>query len=293
MTRSRSLPGTRHRTKQCTKRRTKYSGVLFCWALARALSPLSSARAADAEPAPSGWAAALGEADRRFVAGDLAGAREVLQPVCSSSDRPECAFALGAIEHGLGHCEAARVHYQHYRELAPRGEHLAEVEAALEEVEAQCGNAPSPPAAVAVPAAPLPGTPPLVEATAASAPSPVAAPAPLPPVPVAPAHDPLRRSLVIGSLALSGAAAVTSVVFGVLAAQSADHCQQATVYDRGYREECEEQGPSYQGLWQGFAVASGALLGVGLTLWWLDARSSAAIGVAAAGTPTLQYRRNF
>jgi hypothetical protein len=265
--------------------------ALFCLALARALTQLAPARAADAEPIPSGWAAALGEADRRFVAGDLAGALEVLQPACSTSDRPECAFALGAIEHGLGHCEAARQHYQHYRELAPRGEHLAEVEAALEEVDAQCGNGTPP----GTPPGTLPGAPPLVEAAAASAPSaaPAPAPDPLPPVPVAPAHDPLRRSLVIGSLALSGAAAVSSVVFGVLAAQSADHCQQATVYDRSFREECEEKGPSYQGLWQGFAVASGVLLGAGLTLWWLDARSSAAIGVAGAGAPALQYRRSF
>jgi hypothetical protein len=46
-------------------------------------------------------------------------------------------------------------------------------------------------------------------------------------------------------------------------------------------------------LWQGFALASGGFLGVGLTLWWLDASSSASLAVSAAGYPELNYRRTF
>ena len=98
---------------------------------------------------------------------------------------------------------------------------------------------------------------------------------------------------MVGSFVLSGVAAVSSVVFGVLAANSASKCERAQVYDNNYAEECEHRGPSYQGMWQGFAVASGGFLGIGLTLWWVDARSSATVGVSDAGSPALQYRYRF
>jgi hypothetical protein len=280
--------------------RSRRSLAFFCVALVRIAVELSAAQAADADaPVPSAWAAALGEADRRFVAGDLAGALEILQPICSTSERPECAFALGAVQHGLGHCEEARVHYRRYRELAPQGEHSAEVQAALEEVETRCGNAPLAPAAVAVPSASRPVSEPAAGnvmgrvASGAVASGAVAEPASAPSVPLVRVPDPLNRSLVVGSLALSGASAATSVIFGILAARSARHCRRAVVYDRSFIDECESKGPRYQGLWQGFAVASGSFLGIGATLWWLDERSNAALGVAGAGVPTLQYQRSF
>jgi hypothetical protein len=257
-----------------------------------ALTASRASLAAEATAAPGDFAAALAAADQRFVAGDLSGALQILEPVCGSSDRPECAFALGAIQHGLGHCEAALGHYRHYRELAPNGEHRSEVDTALDEVEAQCGTRPS------EQAPPLPPLPPLPSAPELSSPPalPVVPPAVSTPSETGrtqPARDPLQRKLMIGSFALSGATAAASVVFGVLAAHSADRCRHRSVYDQSYIDECEHAGPTYQGLWQGFAVAAGAFAGIGATLWWLDSSSSAAVEVSATGTPTLQYRRTF
>ncbi|HEU4577391.1 MAG TPA: hypothetical protein VFS67_03980 [Polyangiaceae bacterium] len=257
---------------------------------------LTASRALAAEPAPpDDFAAALAAADQRFVAGDLAGALQILEPPCAAADRPECAFALGAIQHGLGHCEAALGHYRHYRELAPTGEHRAEVDAALQEVEAQCGSPPNP---LPAPTPALPPQPPTPQPSAPlRAPQlPVVPPAALPNetgVPPLPAPDPLPRTLIVGSFALSGAAAVSSIAFAVLAAHSADRCRHHAVYDQKYIDECEQAGPSYQGLWQGFAIAAGAFAGIGATLWWFDANSSAAVELAGTGAPSLQYRRRF
>jgi hypothetical protein len=254
----------------------------------------SRASAAEAGAPPAGdFATALAAADQRFVAGDLPGALQLLEPVCGAGDRPECAFALGAIQHGLGHCEAALGHYRHYRELAPTGEHRAEVDTALEDVEAQCGSAASAPSPE-IPPAPQPS----IQHASMLQPAPLpVAPAALPRDPTGTsavaARDPLPRALILGSFALSGAAAASSVVFGVLAAHSADRCRHHGVYDQTYVDECEHAGPSYQGLWQGFAVAAGAFAGIGATLWWFDSSSSAGVEVAGSGAPTLQYRRSF
>jgi hypothetical protein len=98
---------------------------------------------------------------------------------------------------------------------------------------------------------------------------------------------------MVGSFVLSGVAAVSSVAFGVLAASSAGRCDAAQTYDRNYIEECEQRGPSYQGMWQGLAIASGGFLGIGLALWWFDARASASVGVSGAGSPGLEYRYRF
>ena len=240
--------------------------------------------------------AALLEADRRFVAGDLHGALDVLEPACEGSPRPECAFSLAAIHHGLGHCREARASYRRYREVAPAGEHIEEVTAALEEVETRCGNVAdataSAPGLAPASAGPLLITPappmaPPVNAGVASEPGSTALPPPLP------AADAIGTKLVVGSLALSGAAAVTSVVFGILAARSAARCARAEVYDRRYSEECEQRGPRYQGLWQGFALASGGFLGIGLTLWWLDADAPVASGGSTGGVPALRYQGRF
>lgn len=252
---------------------TKCSWVCLFGALGAASAP------AAAQPnSPQVFEDALVEADRRFTEGDLAGALAALEPACKRSDRPECAFNLGAIHHGLGHCEQALAHYLRYRELAPAGEHLAEVEAALEEVEPRCGfEAPMHPALPSAASAAAVAQPAEVES---SAPSPRRA---------ASAGAPF----MVGSFVLSGVAAVSSVVFGVLAANSASRCQRAQIYDDAYADECEHRGPSYQGMWQGFAVASGGFLGIGMTLWWLDARSSASVGVSDAGSPALQYRYRF
>jgi hypothetical protein len=243
--------------------------------------------AAEASAAAGDFAAALAAADQRFVAGDLLGALQILEPVCGSRDLPECAFALGAIQHGLGHCEAALGHYRRYRELAPNGEHRSEVDTALDEVEAQCGTRPS------EQAPPIPALPSLPELSSPPALVPPAVSTPGETGMSPPARDPLQRKLMIGSFALSGATAATSVVFGVLAAHSADRCRHHTAYDQRYIDECEHAGPTYQGLWQGFAVAAGAFAGIGATLWWLGASSSAAVEVSASGAPTLQYRRSF
>jgi hypothetical protein len=257
-----------------------------------------TARAAEPERAASSeLEAALLDADRRFVAGDLEGALGVLSPACAASDRPDCAFSLGAIEHGLGHCVQALGHYRKYRELAPQGEHIAEVAAALEEVESRCGDASATPAGAAplasgapsggVSAQAVPAVPAL---SAVSSPREPAVPAELWTTPASPQP---HTELMLGSFVLSGAAAVGSVVFGILAAQSAHDCTQPRVYDRKFIEQCEEQGPSYQALWQGLAVASGGFLGIGLTLWWIDAEAASSDGVAAAGYPALKYQGRF
>jgi hypothetical protein len=260
---------------------------LWLTGLLALLATRAAVAAESKAPPPGDFAAALAAADQRFVAGDLSGALQILEPACALGDRPECAFALGAIQHGLGHCEAALGHYRHYRELAPAGEHRAEVDAALTEVETQCGAHATPlPASIPVPlapepAAPLPAAPAAVPALRATGMTPE------------PAPDPFQRALMVGSFALSGAAAASSVVFGVLAAQSAARCRHRSAYDQSYIDECEHAGPSYQGLWQGFALAAGAFAGIGATLWWFDSSSSAAVEVAGAGAPTLQYRRSF
>jgi hypothetical protein len=270
------------------------------WASLLALA--GSARAD--EPAPGGFEAALAQADQRFVAGDLTGALQLLGPVCTGSDRPECAFALGAIQHGLGHCLEALFQYRRYRRLAPAGEHRAEVDAALEDVESHCGAAPNPataiPATTSTPAATtarpaaqpgvsasflIPGL--SLAATPWQAPLPSAVPSP------DPAAGSLNRALVFSSFALSGAAAASSLIFGILATQSANQCEHSDTYDQQFIDECEHAGPRYQGLWQGFAVASGAFLGVGLSLWWFEPDTSASVGIAAGGLPALQLQHRF
>jgi hypothetical protein len=258
-----------------------------------AASAASLVPAAAAEPdasQKSAFEVAMTEADRRFVAGDSSGALELLEPVCAGTERADCSFSLGAVHHALGHCSEALAYYRHYRAVAPRGEHFGEVTAALEEVESRCGDIVAP----VLPAAPV-ATPPAV--------APASSGALLGPVPGAPARGPAvtgeppassNTGLVVGAFAVSGAAAATSVVFGILAARSARRCDRARAYDRDYVQECEVDGPRYQGLWQGFALASGGFLGVGLTLWWLDVgSSSASLGVSGAGYPELNYRRTF
>jgi hypothetical protein len=103
----------------------------------------------------------------------------------------------------------------------------------------------------------------------------------------------MTSPLMLGSFVLSGATAVSSVVFGVLAAQSVHDCERARIYDDEFRAECEKNGPRYQGLWQGFAVASASFLGIGMTLWWIDSSSTATLGISGAGTAVLSYRRRF
>jgi hypothetical protein len=260
---------------------------MILWA-ALAGAPALTARAFAAEPPPAAVEAALREADRRFVAGDLAGALAILEPACSQSERPECLFSLGAVQHGLGHCPEALGYYLRYRAIAPRGEQIEEVTAALEEVEGRCGAAAgaAPVGAVAngegAPRADVPTSP------AAALPAPNA---PLPPA--ATSRSALTSQLMLGSFVLSGAAAAGSVVFGVLAAQAAHDCERARSYDESFRDVCEVNGPRYQGLWQGLAVASASFLGIGMALWWIDSSSTATLGVSGAGTPTLLYRREF
>jgi hypothetical protein len=265
----------------------KRIGMTLWAALAGAPALTAPALAADAEPPPAAVEAALQEADRRFVAGDLAGALAILEPACSRSERPECLFSLGAVQHGLGHCPEALAYYLRYREVAPRGKQIEEVTAALEEVEERCGTARAAPSgAVAIgEAAPRAEAP---EHPAAAAPE-RGAPAP----PAATPRSTLTSQLMLGSFALSGAAALSGAVFGVLAVQAARECERARSYDESFRDVCEEDGPRYQGLWQGFALASASFLGIGMTLWWIDSSSTATFGVSGAGIPTLHYRREF
>jgi hypothetical protein len=256
------------------------SRAVRCTQLALAL--LSSTSAAEAQPAAappqntgSTFESALQEADRRFVAGDLQGALAVLQPVCVATDSAECAFSLGAIHHGLGHCPEALAHYRRYLQLAPQGEHLGEVNEALVEVEGRCGypeRAPSAPSAAPPPSAAASGAPALAAATAEP--------------------SSLGRSLTAAAFAASGAAALGSVTFGVLAARSARRCERADAYDQRFVEECERQGPRYQGLWQGLAVASGAFLGIGVALWWSESRVVSA-GLSDTGLPELVLHGRF
>jgi hypothetical protein len=257
-------------------------------ALAGASALTAPALAADAEPPPAAVEAALQEADRRFVAGDLAGALAILEPACSKSELPECLFSLGAVQHGLGHCPEALAYYLRYREVAPRGKQIEEVTAALEEVEERCGAAPA-----AAPSGAVTNgeAAPRAQGSKRAA---AAAPEPGAPAPSAPTSRPtLTSQLMLGSFVLSGTAAVSSAVFGVLALQAARDCERARSYDESFRDVCEEDGPRYQGLWQGFALASASFLGIGMTLWWIDQSSTATFGVSGAGTPTLHYRREF
>ncbi|HTV19400.1 MAG TPA: hypothetical protein VMG12_12030 [Polyangiaceae bacterium] len=266
----------------------KRNGSLPCRASIVAATLAARAFAAEPEAASASIDAALAEADRRFVAGDLAGALAVLEPACSQSERPACLFSLGAVHHGLGDCPQALAYYRRYRAVAPNGAQIEEVTAALEEVEGRCGEAASalPPRESSV--APEP---------AASQPEPLSASPSPPPAPAparAPASGPsLSSSLMVGAFVLSGAAATGSVVFGALAARSAHDCGQARAYDDDFVDECVEDGPRYQRLWQGLALASASFLGIGVTLWWVDSSSSATLGVSGAGTPVLKYRREF
>jgi hypothetical protein len=264
--------------------------VSLVWALLASSGYPVPAWGAEPGPAQSGFDAALAEANRRFVAGDRLGALQILEPACAGSARPECSFSLGAIQHGLGHCAQALEQYRRYRELAPRGEHAQEVAAALEEVEPRCGGgvptraAGLSPRASAAPA--LPGA-------FVAPPAPTAAPMARRVAVVDPAPLTGNTTLLTGSLVLSGAAAASSVVFGILAARSASKCRRARAYDADFIDECEGTGPRYQGLWQGLALASGGFLGIGLSLWWLDTSAAAAPGASTAGVAALQYEGSF
>jgi hypothetical protein len=260
---------------------------------ATAAITLSASRAAADPIRPSGaeLQQALERADARFVDGDLQGALEILEPVCEHSEAPECSFSLGAVHHGLGHCTEALAHYRHYRELAPQGEHIEEVSEALEEVESRCGDGVSPrPTSPASNAAPAVAS---AESSVSGAVASNSVEAGSRSSPLAASSSSVSRDLMAGSFVLSGAAAATSIVFGILAARSAGHCDRARTYDREFVSECEEKGPAYQGLWQGFAVASGAFLGIGLSIWWLDADRSASVAVTSAGSPLLRYQGSF
>lgn len=247
--------------------------------------------AAGLEPVPPpGFKAVLEEADRRFVSGDLNGALGLLEPVCTAGESVECAFSLGAIHHGLGHCLQARAFYRRYLQLSPEGERASEVRDALEEVEARCGDR-----GVTSAASPAPALA-LDVATLSSA-SPVDPIAPLAgPAASALAGPPgshersLSADLAVASFVLSGAAALTSIAFGSLAAHDASRCADANSYDRDFIERCEGSGPRYQGLWQGFALASGSFLGIGLALWGFD---PGAPSVAASPAPRVGYRGRF
>ena len=236
--------------------------------------------------------AVLEEADRRFVGGDLNGALRLLEPVCTRDERVECAFSLGAIHHGLGHCPEARAFYRRYLELSPGGERASEVRDALEEVEARCGDE----RATATPLPPLlPSLAPGVAPAASVSPalplvSPAGPSATALPVTVGPPERSLSADLAVGSFVLSGAAALTSIAFGSLAAHDASRCAEARTYDRDFIDRCERSGPRYQGLWQGFALASGSFLGIGLVLWGFDPGTPSA---TASPAPRLGYRGRF
>ena len=245
--------------------------------------------------------AALEVANQHFVHGHFAAALEVLLPACTSSNRPECAFSVGAVYHALGRCPEAREQYFRYRELAPDGPLLPAVQSALEEIEPQCGAAVSEPAPPGE--APLTSVPivPVMASAAVAASAPLSAvPVSEPPVPSRPVAVPLtpepprsNTPLVVTFVGLSGAAAITSVVFGVLAARSASRCDDLPTYDRDYREECEHKFYRYRGLSYGFAAAGVGALAVGGAIWWLDVGSGSSLGVAQAKQPTLHYRARF
>lgn len=99
--------------------------------------------------------------------------------------------------------------------------------------------------------------------------------------------------LIATFLGLSGAAVVTSVVFGVLAAKSADRCSEPRTYNQHYIDECEGTLPRYRALWQGFAVAGGSFLAIGGALWWVDLESDSPDAEARAPLPMLKYRQVF
>lgn len=250
--------------------------------------------AAEPEPPPPAFEAALREADHRFVNGDLLGALELLEPACSGSDRPECAFNLGAIHHGLGHCPLALGFYRRYLELAPNGERVVEVRDALEEVEARCGAAANIALGGSLPGARtgavLAGVAPILQPPEAAAPASALSISGEPSG--ASEQGSLSADLAVGSFALAGVAALSSVAFGLLAAHDANQCARARSYDREFIERCENSGPRYQGLWQGFALASGSFLGIGVALWAFDS-AAAPSGIAGSPAPLLRYRGQF
>jgi hypothetical protein len=266
---------------------------------------LSPAWAEPPEPPPPSAAAplpfdaVLEQADRRFVDGDLDGALQLLAPVCAGSERAECAFSLGAIHHGLGHCPEARAFYLRYLELAAGGERVGEVRDALQEVEARCGDAPAPAMPRVLPTA-APSASGLAVSPSAGVPEPAgvsSAPiAALPPAGTITAgtgavrERSLSADLAVGSFVLAGAAALSSIAFGLLAAHDASRCADARTYDSEFIARCENSGPRYQGLWQGFALASGSFLGIGAVLWAFDPGSPS---VAAGLAPQVGYRGRF
>ena len=265
---------------------------------------LSPAWAEPPEPPPPSAAAplpfdaVLEQADRRFVDGDLDGALQLLGPVCADNERAECAFSLGAIHHGLGHCPEARAFYLRYLELAAGGERVGEVRDALQEVEARCGDAPAPGVPSVVPSV-APSAASLAVSPSAGVPEPGASSEPLAaPLPAATTsagssarpERSLSADLAVGSFVLAGAAALSSIAFGLLAAHDASRCADARTYDSEFIARCENSGPRYQGLWQGFALASGSFLGIGAALWAFDPGSPS---VAAGLAPQVGYRGRF
>jgi hypothetical protein len=104
--------------------------------------PADTAVAALPDPAAEEPGAALyQQAEARYVAGDVAGALELMQRSYDTSSKPELLYNLGELHRELGHCTEARESYERYLALAQNGTRRSEAERKAKELVRECPDA--------------------------------------------------------------------------------------------------------------------------------------------------------
>jgi tetratricopeptide (TPR) repeat protein len=229
-------------------------------------------------------------------------------------------FNLAAVQHRLGRCELARDLFERYLNEDPGGPARADAELALEELFARCGHAPpgERPAAPSLAARSLaagerrgvaePVVPPLHSDASSSLGGagagraaewrPVTAAALLraPAVMAEPGPSALR---VAGwsTLAAGGAAAVVAAASAILVRRAESDLEamargRERAWNAGEARALEANGERYQALALASGFGSALLLGTGVGLLLLDARSDG-VSVSVSGDGALVYSRRF
>jgi hypothetical protein len=219
------------------------------------------------------------EADRRFEAGDYAGALQPLLEGYALTHDARFLFNVGVTYHSLGSCELARQYYDQYLLQDPRGAFVDGAHAALQSLAPVC------PAAAVARGEPAAAT----ESTRA----PVAIGAP---VRTTPAAEPSNSGNWL-AWSFSSAGGVALVVAGVAGARwagaAADYAnlvasseQSAQSWDeccaaRGHRLEAREA--HAQSLTLALGAASLLLAGTGAALWWFGTNGEVTVAVHSGG----------
>jgi hypothetical protein len=100
---------------------------------------------AHSEPEPEEPGAKLfKQAEAHYVAGDVAGALELMQRSYDASGRPELLFNLGELQRELKHCTEARKSYERYLALAQTGTRRSEAARKASDLKLECPDSTTP-----------------------------------------------------------------------------------------------------------------------------------------------------